>query len=61
MLSIIDLRKKIGIGKNRYRQVTLPKNWKSESAKIIAIGASLEKACVSVYSICAFVLKVKEN
>ncbi len=41
MLSIIVLGKKIGIGKNRYRQVTLPKNRKSESAKKIAIGASL--------------------
>ncbi len=39
MLSIIVLRKKIVIGKNRYRQVTLPK--KSESAKKIAIGESL--------------------
>ncbi len=36
---IIILRKKIGICKNRYRQVRLPK--KSESAKKIAIGASL--------------------
>ncbi len=41
LLSIIVLRKKIGIGKDRYRQVTLPKNWKSESAKKMAIGASL--------------------
>ncbi len=39
MLSIIDLRKKIGIDKKQYRQATLPK--KSESAKKIAIGASL--------------------
>jgi len=41
MLSIIVLRKKIGTCKNRYRQVRLPKNQKSESAKKIAIGASL--------------------
>ncbi len=42
MLSIIVLRKKIGIGKNRYRQVTLTKkNQKSESAKKIAVRASL--------------------
>ncbi len=41
MMSIIVLRKKIGIGKNPYRQVRLPKNQKSESAKKIAIGASL--------------------
>ncbi len=38
MLSIIGLRKKIGIGKNRYRQVTLPKNRKYESAKKITIS-----------------------
>ncbi len=41
MLSIIVLGKKIGIGKNRYWQVTFPKNRKSESVKKIAIGASL--------------------
>ncbi len=41
MLSIIVLRKKIGICKNQYRQARLPKNWKSESAKKIEIGASL--------------------
>ncbi len=40
MLSIIALRKKIGICKNRYWQVRLPKN--RESAKKIAIGASLK-------------------
>ncbi len=39
MLSILVLRKKIRIDKNPYRQVRLPK--KSESAKKIAIGASL--------------------
>ncbi len=39
MLSIIVPRKKIGIGKNPYQQVTLPK--KSESAKKTVIGASL--------------------
>uniref|UniRef100_A0A673L4K2 SPT3 homolog, SAGA and STAGA complex component n=1 Tax=Sinocyclocheilus rhinocerous TaxID=307959 RepID=A0A673L4K2_9TELE len=38
MLSIIVFRKKIGIGKNRYRQITLTKNRKSDSAKKIAIG-----------------------
>ncbi len=35
------LRKKTGINKHRYRQVTLKKTRKSESAKKIAIGASL--------------------
>ncbi len=42
MLSIIVLWKKIGIGKNRYRQVTpkkKKKKRKSELAKKIAIGA----------------------
>ncbi len=41
MLSFIVLRKKIRISKNRYRQVRLPKNRKLESAKKIAISASL--------------------
>ncbi len=41
MLSIIVFRKKIGIGKNRYRRSHLQKNRKLESAKKIAIGASL--------------------
>ncbi len=44
MLSTIVLRKKIGIGKNRYRQVTLTKNQKSESVMKIVIGASLFRA-----------------
>ncbi len=54
MLSIIDLRMKIGIGKNRYRQVTLPK--KSESAKKIAIGASLYLIIAEVIMVCGVIL-----
>ncbi len=44
MRSITDLRRKIGIGKNRYRQVTLPK---ISEIKKIAIGASLMSSAPS--------------
>ncbi len=49
MLSVIVLRKKSGIGKNQYRQVTLPKNRKS--AKKIAIGASLMITKCKIYAV----------
>ncbi len=52
MLSIIVLRKKIGIGKNRYRQGTLPKNRKS--VKKIAISESLlpTLAMLGLFCVC---------
>ncbi len=50
MLSIIVLRKKIGIGKNRYRAGQTSQK-KRKSAKKIAIGASLIIIIIYIYMV----------